>query len=140
VANFDKTIAKTCFYRCTGGQLVLIGGGAPAGYFCPTIVGSCAIEGETITKEPKPIPPGEARLSFVGSNSAAYEFDFDTDSLYFSEGQAEPGYMFLPKISLSELWKKFPMTAREIELIKHAKSISSFFVEIPAVAIAHETK
>ena len=140
MANLDKTITKSCFYRCSNGQLVLNGGDAPPGYYCPPIAGACAIEGEIIPKEPILIPPGEARLSFVGSNSAAYEYDFDSDELYFSTGQAEPGYRFFPKISLSDLWKRFPLIAREVELIKQAKSVTSFSIEIPAVAIAHDKK
>jgi len=90
--------------------------------------------------EPEPVNPGGPASRLSGANSAAYQFDPATDSLCFSDGNAEPGYKFLPKIPLAELWERFPSIAREVELLKHAKSLSSFFIEVPAVAIAHETK
>lgn len=142
MANLDKNIAPTCEYTCDGFNWHLTGGGAPPGYYCPQIAdhGVCNIVGEVDFFEPKPIIPGPPMSRLVGSNSAAYQYDASTDSLYFSEGRAEPGYMFFSKISLTELWERFPTIAREVELLKHAKSLSSFSVDIPAVAIAHETK
>ncbi len=137
MAFLDKKLAKTCLYRCTGGQLVLDGGFAPAGYYCPELLGACAVEGEIIPVEPKLISPGmDSR--FLSPNTAAYEYDANTDCLYFSEGQADPGYMFLSEISVEELWERFPTIAHEVELLKHAKSLADFYMEIPAVAIAHK--
>ncbi len=140
MANLDKRLPKTCIYHCEGGFLVLYDGVAPPGYYCPEILEGCSIEGEVIELEPTPLPPSETSARLVGSNSAAYQYDLVTDTLYFSRGRAEPGYMFLSKISVAELWDRFPSIAREVDLIKHAKSISSFSIEIPAVAIAHKTE
>jgi len=140
--KLDKKLTKSCIYICAGGEWELIGGNAPPGYSCPDLsaTGGCAIEGSITTMEPEPVTPGGPASRLVGANSASYQFDPATDSLYFSDGKAEPGYKFLPKIPLAELWDRFPSVAHEVELLKHAKSLSSFFIEIPAVAIAHETK
>ncbi|MCY2985079.1 MAG: hypothetical protein NTY15_15755 [Planctomycetota bacterium] len=40
---------------------------------------------------------------------------------------------------LAEIGDRFPTIAREVELLKSAKSLSGFSIVIPAVAISHQT-
>ena len=145
MVKLDKKLGPTCEYTCDGLDWQLTGGWAPPGYYCPQISdhGICTTIGDVAFIEPVPIVPGVPEVPAspsIGANSAAYQYHPDTDSLYFSEGHAEPGYRFLSKISLAELWGRFPTIAREVELLKNAKSLSSFSIEIPAVAKAHDTK
>ena len=67
------------------------------------------------------------------TNSAEYQFDRATDTLYFSRGRAEKGFSLFTKISMSELQERFPAVAAEVELLKNAKSLASFKVILPAV-------
>lgn len=142
MVNLDKRLAPTCQYTCDGFEWQLDGGVAPLGYYCPQVYedGVCSTVGDVAFFEPKPINPGGPASRLAGSNSAAYQYDPASDSLYFSNGQAEPGYMFLSKITLADLWERFPLIAREVELLKNAKSLANFSIEIPAVAKAHESK
>ena len=140
--KLDKTLPKTCFYVCVGGEWELIGGTAPPGYSCPDLsaAGGCSVEGATTSEEPELTPPPGPSANSIGANLAVYQFHAGEDALYFSTGKAELGYKFLPKISLAELWGRFPSIARDVEILKNAKTLSGFSIEIPAVAIAHETK
>ena len=156
-AEEDDVIPPTCEYQCNGGYWVLIGGTAPAGYYCPDILGGCSRIGDVVSvdpipidpiPDPIPIDPIPDPLSFPGVavvssqqtslvNAGEYQFHPATESLYFSNGNAEKGFRLLAKISLSELREKFPAIAAEVDLLKNARSLASFTVILPAVPIAN---
>ena len=126
---------KVCKYLCNGFEWELISGNAPPGFYCPEIAGVCDEPGEIVLLSPEPIPennPADPELI----NSAEYQYDAATDSLYFSRGEAEKGYRLLPKIAMSKLWEQFPAVAAEVELLKNAKSLANFTVVVPAARIA----
>ncbi len=140
----------TCLYQCDGTNWILVGGTAPAGYYCPDILGGCSGSGDIVEVDPIPIEPIPSPtpiplpgVAFVSSqqtlvvNAGEYQFHRATESLYFSNGNAEKGFRLLAKISLSELREKFPAIAAEVDLLKNAKSLASFTVILPAVPIAN---
>jgi len=142
----DDELAATCEYECNGFEWQFVGGTAPDGYYCETVLGGCieSETGETIMVEPIPNPSAAAAsiasLATIASplqgavtNSAEYQFDRATDSLYFSRGRAEKGFSLFTKISMSELRERFPAVAAEVELLKNAKSLASFKVILPAI-------
>lgn len=146
--NEDDVIPPTCVYRCDGTEWVLIGGTAPAGYYCPEILGGCFGLGDIIDVDPIPIDPIPDAIPFPGVvvvssqqtlvvNAGEYQFHRATESLYFSNGSAEKGFRLLAKVSLSELREKFPAIAAEVDLLKNAKSLTSFTVRLPAVPIGN---
>jgi hypothetical protein len=142
----DDELAATCEYLCNGVQWEFVGGTAPEGYYCESVFGNCleGDEGQTMMAEPVPnSPPAFASIASVAAtassfqvaktNSAEYQFDRATDTLYFSRGRAEKGFKLHTKISMSELHEQFPAVAAEVELLKNAKSLASFKVIVPAV-------
>lgn len=148
-AEEDDVIPPTCVYQCNGTNWVLIGGTAPAGYYCPDILGGCSVNGDIVEVDPIPIDPIPDPIPFPGVavvssqqtlvvNAGEYQFHRATESLYFSNGSAEKGFRLLAKISLSELREKFPAIAAEVDLLKNAKSLASFTVILPAVPIANQ--
>ena len=133
----ENELARTCEYVCDGTEWVLAGGTAPEGYYCPDVIGGCDDFGDTAVVQPVPNPDPPAAFSASTdsqiSNSGVYRFEQGTDTLYFARGRAEKGYGLLSKISMSELRERFPAVAAEVELLKNAKSLSSFNVVVPAV-------
>lgn len=138
-------LEKTCEYQCNGLEWDFVGGTAPEGYYCPSVLGGCFESdlGVTIKAEPVPNPSAASIASLATTasplqgavtNSAEYQFDRATDTLYFSRGRAEKGFRLFTKISISELREKFPAVAAEVELLKNAKSLASFKVIVPAIS------
>ncbi len=142
----DDVLEPTCEYYCDGYDWVLVDGTAPEGYYCPEIFGGCIESGETMMVEPQKIPPPPPQAvasasTVIGdaiqdeTHSGEYQFDIATDTLYFSRGSTVKGFRFLAKIPMNELRERFPAVAAEVELLKNAKSLMSFTVEVPAIPI-----
>ena len=142
----EDELAATCEYICDGDEWNFVGGTAPEGYYCESVLGNCTeleyMESIMVEPIPNPTPPAASIASLAtaasplqgaAANSAEYQFDRATDTLYFSRGRAEKGFSLVTKISMSELQERFPAVAAEVELLKNAKSLASFKVILPAV-------
>lgn len=142
----DDELAATCEYICDGLEWDFVGGTAPEGYYCETVLGSCLEEDEGHSLMAEPVPNPSAAVASTASvaatasslqeaavNAAEYQFDRASDTLYFSRGRAAKGFRLFTKISMSELREQFPAVAAEVELLKNIKSLASFKVIVPAV-------
>ena len=129
-------VGKTCKYVCNNGQWELVGGSAPPGFHCQSIAGICDAPGLEAMFPPVSNPPSANSIEEL-VNAGEYQFDAASDSLYFSQGNADKGYRLLSIITMSELKELFPTVAAEVESMKNAKSLASFSVKVPAVPITH---
>jgi hypothetical protein len=141
-----EEVTNSCEYECISGWYILIGGSAPEGYSCPSLLGQCNVEGDTVFGPPVPIsdepipddPPASLSLTAVETspidpNSASYLYHSRSGKLFFSSGKADNGFGFFSSLTLDQLSTFYPSIADDISVLLRVKSLESFKLTLPAL-------
>jgi hypothetical protein len=124
-------MANVCEFTCIDGTFVLTGGNPGPGFFCPGEIGECSVNGSTKRIPALPIPD-DPSASLRALNEGLYVYHAGQKKLLFQGGNCDEHRHFVPELTVKELAKWDPDSAKLVKDLRKNKKVANFSVVVKA--------